>query len=129
MRMPFGKYKGHALDVLPDAYLLWVIANIPLREPLWRALTEEMALRGYDALPPPPSPSQRLLTKSRETAEGGRGPGAAIRKRLSRGIFPCRLANVARPKRSSHEHGTRMKRPGCIVIITICYYFSLSENP
>ncbi|NOT56788.1 MAG: exonuclease, partial [Deltaproteobacteria bacterium] len=37
MLMPFGKYKGQDLDALPDEYLLWVIANIPLREPLWSA--------------------------------------------------------------------------------------------
>jgi uncharacterized protein (DUF3820 family) len=58
MRMPFGKYKGQDLDALPDEYLLWVIANIPLREPLGSAITEEMALRGYEELPLPPSPFQ-----------------------------------------------------------------------
>jgi uncharacterized protein (DUF3820 family) len=47
MLMPFGKYKGHDLAALPDAYLLWVSANIPLREPLGSAITDEMALRGY----------------------------------------------------------------------------------
>jgi hypothetical protein len=35
MLMPFGKYKGHDLAALPDEYLLWVSANIPLREPLY----------------------------------------------------------------------------------------------
>ena len=56
MLMPFGKYKGHDLDALPDEYLLWVIANIPLREPLRSALTDVLSLRGYEALPPPPAP-------------------------------------------------------------------------
>jgi uncharacterized protein (DUF3820 family) len=46
--MPFSKYKGHDLDELPDDYLLWVIANIPLRDLLGSAITEEMALRGYE---------------------------------------------------------------------------------
>jgi uncharacterized protein (DUF3820 family) len=67
MLMPFGKYKGHDLAALPDEYLLWVSANIPLREPLWSAITEEMALRGYEELPPPPRP----FKQSRETEEGG----------------------------------------------------------
>ncbi len=31
MLMPFGKYKGHDLTALPDAYLIWLTANIPLR--------------------------------------------------------------------------------------------------
>lgn len=69
--MPFGKYKGHDLDALPDDYLLWVLANIPLRDPLGSAITEEMALRGYEELPPPPVPSSRPLKQSRETEEGG----------------------------------------------------------
>jgi Putative quorum-sensing-regulated virulence factor len=70
MRMPFGKYKGHDLAALPDDYLLWVSANIPLREPLWSALTDEMARRGYEELPPPPAPPPRPLTQSREPDEG-----------------------------------------------------------
>jgi len=32
MLMPFGKYKGHDLSALPDVYLLWLIANVPLRD-------------------------------------------------------------------------------------------------
>ena len=34
MLMPFGKHKGHELTALPDEYLLWLAANIPLRAPL-----------------------------------------------------------------------------------------------
>ena len=31
MLMPFGKYKGQDLSALSGDYLLWLIANIPLR--------------------------------------------------------------------------------------------------
>jgi uncharacterized protein (DUF3820 family) len=78
--MPFGKYKGHNLDELPDDYLLWVIANIPLRDPLGSAITEEMALRGYEELPLPPAPAPRPLKHSRETEEGGAWTMGGVRK-------------------------------------------------
>ena len=33
--MPFGKWKGtYVFDVLPDNYLIWLRANVELREPL-----------------------------------------------------------------------------------------------
>ena len=38
MLMPFGKYKGHDLSTLMDDYLLWLAANIPLRDPLLSAI-------------------------------------------------------------------------------------------
>lgn len=46
MLMPFGKYKGHALETVPDDYLLWVVANIPLRDPLRSAVAAEIVERG-----------------------------------------------------------------------------------
>ena len=88
MRMPFGKYKGHTLDALPDEYLLWVIANIPLREPLWSAITEEMALRGYEELPPLPSPPPQPLTQSRKTEEGGAWTMGGDPQEIIAGDFP-----------------------------------------
>ncbi len=51
MLMPFGKYKGHDLTVLPDEYLIWLTANIPLRDPLRSAITAEITAREL-ALPP-----------------------------------------------------------------------------
>ena len=69
MLMPFGKYKGHDLHELPDDYLLWMIANIPLRDPLLSAVTEEITERDLE-LPALPTPPQRPFTKSRETDEG-----------------------------------------------------------
>jgi hypothetical protein len=96
MRMPFGKYKDHNLDALPDDYLRWVIANIPLREPLWSAITEEMALRGYEELPPPPAPPPRPLTQSRETEEGGAWTMGGDPQEIIAGDFP--LSSRQRPE-------------------------------
>jgi uncharacterized protein (DUF3820 family) len=86
--MPFGKYKGHDLDALPDDYLLWVLANIPLRDPLGSAITEEMALRGYEELPPPPAPAPRPLKQSRETEEGGAWTMGGDPQEIIAGDFP-----------------------------------------
>ena len=88
MRMPFGKYKGQDLDALPDEYLLWVIANIPLREPLGSAISEEMALRGYEELPPPPVPPPRPFKQSRETEEGGAWMMGGDPQEIIAGDFP-----------------------------------------
>ncbi len=88
MRMPFGKYKGHTLDELPDEYLLWMSANVPLREPLWSAITEEMALRGYEELPPPPAPPARPLKHSRETEAGGAWTMGGDPQEIIAGDFP-----------------------------------------
>jgi Putative quorum-sensing-regulated virulence factor len=38
MKMPFGKYKGHEVEALPEAYLLWLWENVELREPLRSAV-------------------------------------------------------------------------------------------
>ena len=88
MRMPFGKYKGQNLAALPDEYLLWVSANIPLREPLWSAITDEMALRGYEELPPPPAPPPRPFTQSCETEEGGAWTMGGDPQEIIAGDFP-----------------------------------------
>ena len=88
MLMPFGKYKGHDLDALPDDYLLWVLANIPLRDPLGSAITEEMALRGYEELPLPPAPAPRPLKHSRETEEGGAWTMGGDPQEIIAGDFP-----------------------------------------
>jgi uncharacterized protein (DUF3820 family) len=94
--MPFGKYKGHDLAALPDDYLLWVIANIPLRDPLGSAITEEMALRGYEELPPPPAPPPRPLKQSRETEEGGAWTMGGDPQEIIAGDFP--LSSRQRPE-------------------------------
>jgi uncharacterized protein (DUF3820 family) len=96
MRMPFGKYTGQDLAALPDEYLLWVSANIPLREPLWSAITDEMALRGYEALPPPLAPPPRPFKQSRETEEGGA---------WTMGGNPQEIIAEDFPLSSRHRHG------------------------
>ena len=58
MRMPFGKYKDLEISAVPDDYLLWLIANIPLRDPLRRAVAEAVTERNVP-LPPLASPSPR----------------------------------------------------------------------
>lgn len=92
MLMPFGKYKGQDLTLVPDEYLLWLITNIPLREPLWNAVTEEMTTRGYEELPPPPSPPPspppRPLKKSRETDDEGAWTMGGDPQEIIAGDFP-----------------------------------------
>jgi hypothetical protein len=39
-RMPFGRYRGHALSTLPAGYLEWLL-GLPLREPLRSAVLAE----------------------------------------------------------------------------------------
>jgi hypothetical protein len=43
--MPFGKFKGHAVEDLPDAYIVWLV-GLDLREPLRGAVIDEIARRG-----------------------------------------------------------------------------------
>jgi uncharacterized protein (DUF3820 family) len=98
MRMPFGKYKGQNLAALPDEYLLWVLANVALRDPLGSAITDEMARRGYEELPPRQFHPPDLATSPVRPLRAARGLWAAIRKRSSGGISRCRPASAARPK-------------------------------
>lgn len=45
LRLPFGKYKGDALDTVPITYLIWGASK--LQVPFWRtAFAEEYARRG-----------------------------------------------------------------------------------
>ena len=62
MCMPFGKYKDHEISAVPDDYLLWLIANIPLRDPLRSAVAEAVTERDVPLSPlasPPPRPPHR----------------------------------------------------------------------
>ena len=87
MLMPFGKYTGHDLSTLTDDYLLWLAANIPLRDPLLSAVTEEITERGWE-LPPLPPPPQRLPQKSRATAEDGAWTKGRDPQEIIAGDFP-----------------------------------------
>jgi preprotein translocase subunit Sec63 len=55
MKMPFGKYKGEWVEDLPESYLLWLIENVSLREPLRAAVWEALEGQGPepDFLPQP----------------------------------------------------------------------------
>ena len=88
MLMPFGKYKGHALSTLTDNYLLWLAANIPLRDPLLSAVTEEILARGLDVPAPPVSPPSRPLRKPRETDEDGAWTRGGDPQEIIAGDFP-----------------------------------------
>lgn len=88
MLMPFGKYKGQDLTTLTDDYLLWMAANIPLRDPLLSAVTEEITERGLD-LPPPPPP-QQPPRKPRETEEDGAWTMGGDTQEIIAGDFPIR---------------------------------------
>jgi hypothetical protein len=42
--MPFGRFRGHSLDELPDDYMEW-LGTLELREPLRFAVEDELASR------------------------------------------------------------------------------------
>jgi Putative quorum-sensing-regulated virulence factor len=48
MRMPFGKYRGVAVEELPLDYLRWLRENIALREPLLSSVNEALAGKAED---------------------------------------------------------------------------------
>ena len=55
MLMPFGKYRGQPLSVLPDDYLAW-LRTIELRQPLVSAVLDEVERRqGPQSGPRPPN--------------------------------------------------------------------------
>ena len=88
MLMPFGKYKGHDLSTLTDNYLLWLAANIPLRDPLRSAVTEEIIARGLDVPPPPSSSLPRPPRKPSETEEDGAWTMGGDPQEIIAGDFP-----------------------------------------
>jgi len=44
VRIPFGKYRGHEVEALPDGYLRWLV-TVELREPLRAAVWAELVQR------------------------------------------------------------------------------------
>jgi hypothetical protein len=98
MPMPFGKYKGQEISAIPDEYLLWLIANIPLREPLLGAIVEEMTGRDLEFEIPPPSPPLPPLSRQpfprqpykapREDDTGGAWTMGGDPQELIQGDFP-----------------------------------------
>jgi hypothetical protein len=53
--MPFGKYKGLSLAMVPGSYLAWVLREVKLSSGLRAAVADELARRGVPA-PAPPRP-------------------------------------------------------------------------
>lgn len=51
MRMPFGKFKGVALEDCPLDYLFWLSENIDLREPLCTAVHRQIEIRATSREP------------------------------------------------------------------------------
>jgi len=89
MLMPFGKYKGQDLNALPDEYLLWLIANIPLRDPLRSAIAAEINNRELALpLPAPPPPPQRLPKGSHHKDEEGAWTTGGDPQEIIAGDFP-----------------------------------------
>ena len=46
--MPFGKFKGAPLAEIPDSYILWLVDNVELREPLLSGIAVELRERGLE---------------------------------------------------------------------------------
>jgi hypothetical protein len=95
--MPFGKFKGHRLRDLPDAYLGWLHALGTLREPLKMQVEREYQRRIHPRnrpRRPPPSAGPSVLTPAL------RAPALVI---ISRGFRAAALdAHPDRPG-GSHE--------------------------
>jgi hypothetical protein len=65
--MPFGKFKGVRIRLLPDSYLSWLSAAGMLQDPKWwwlrESLRAELRFRGFredlaDTEDPPPAPER-----------------------------------------------------------------------
>jgi len=67
VRMPFGKHQGTEVSELPTEYLLWLLGNLTLHDPLLSALEEEALERGLE-LPPLPRHSLPLPKQAQKTA-------------------------------------------------------------
>jgi len=65
--MPFGKYRGVNVEALPEPYLLWLLENIDLREPLRSAVEE--ALTGETD--PPVGISNEVKAMAKQVIDSG----------------------------------------------------------
>lgn len=63
MRMPFGKYRGSAVEDIPLDYLQWLVRTVDLRgtlaEAVSRAISEKAENDHYYS--PPPEPPMTLI--------------------------------------------------------------------
>lgn len=110
-RLPFGKFKGWALDEVPLAYLAWLHDECDLREPLATAVADELRFRLDVELSPSPAPQlappadvarevaelivagYRALALRRHPDHGGDGRSMG---RLNDAVAWCRTAGLAR---------------------------------
>jgi uncharacterized protein (DUF3820 family) len=46
--MPFGKFKNEPLSSVPDSYILWLVENVEIREPLLSGIAVELRYRGLE---------------------------------------------------------------------------------
>ena len=60
-RMPFGRYRGHQIDALPDDYLAW-LATLPDLRPTLRAAVDAEVVRRRRS-------GRRTATPDRSTCE------------------------------------------------------------
>jgi L-alanine-DL-glutamate epimerase-like enolase superfamily enzyme len=45
MAMPWGKYRGHPIREVPSGYLVWILEQTTIEEPLSRGIRDELAWR------------------------------------------------------------------------------------
>ncbi len=74
--MPWGKYRGRALEDVPLSYLAWCLDACDMRPPLTAAICAEVRRRVFDEdtedapPPPPPPPPPRGACPSPPVAHG-----------------------------------------------------------
>lgn len=60
MLMPFGKYKGRSLSLVPESYLSWILENTKPKPTIRRAIEQQLGIRNM--LPTAPvDPSAAFL--------------------------------------------------------------------
>ena len=94
MIMPFGKYKGISVRDIPSDYLEWLWGNVPLYDPLWSLVKEELEGLDIDVDEPfgDAGNTNGPKTKPRPTRiECGLTPMEAdmVREIVSRGYREC----------------------------------------
>jgi hypothetical protein len=68
MDMPWGKYRGRSLAVVPASYLAWVLEELDI-DPILRAAIRRELTRRFDLRPPPPPPPPMPPSPCRRCAE------------------------------------------------------------
>jgi hypothetical protein len=88
MDMPWGKYRGRSLAVVPASYLAWVLEELDI-DPILRAAIRRELTRRFDLRPPPPPPPPMPPSPCRRCVElAERWP--VLYRRLSAEVHPDR---------------------------------------